>query len=379
MVNIYFEKKRGYYITFRKNKKNFFRTLKGFKNQKEDKKIVVSIAKTIDAILLNQQRTDTVLKLLREVSSSVVNDFRLPLSHVWQEYISRPNKKQNNQATEKTRGFRWNSFIKFLAVEYSEIEYLHEINPTHIQRYMDLLFTKHKSPTTINNTIGSLSVIWQRLMIDYNIYLNPCKTVEKFKAIVIQKDNLTPAEITSLWAVACRWATNQTKFWAWAVAVSYYTGLRIGDIANIKYENIDIANKTLTVLPRKTAKTNQVPLIFTLHADMLQYIPLERVSEFLFPWYAKAYNSNDSKFWDQQRKLFAEANIATTKETTQGKRTTKGMHSLRVHYATSLLGAGVSLSDVQSGMGHSNPAMTASYNRTNDAGIKNIQKIKNIS
>jgi integrase len=387
MVNIYFEEKRGYFITFRRNGKNFFRTLKGFKDKEADAEIVKSIAKVVDTVLVNQQRTNTVLNLLREVSRSVkISDFRLPIVDVWVQYLSRPNKKQNSIDTEKARGNKWQVFVRYITKEYPELLYLHEITPVHIQSYMDYLSKQLKSATTINNTIGSLSVVWQRLMIDYSIFLNPCKCVEKFKAVVIKKDNLTPEEISSLWLVAQSWAsgegsytTQQKPFWAFAVATAYYTGLRIGDIANIKYDNLDLDNMILTITPHKTEKTNAKPLQHVIHPDMLKYIPLDRSSEYLYPYYANGCKTNASWFWAEQRNLFAEANIVTTKETHQGKRVTKGMHSLRVHYATTLLDCGVPLSDVQGGMGHSSPAMTASYNRTIDAGLKNAKKIKNIS
>jgi integrase len=48
--------------------------------------------------------------------------------------------------------------------------------------------------------------------------------------------------------------------WQGMVLVGLYTGLRLGDIANLTWANIDMQNQQLTVATRKTGRSQNLPI-----------------------------------------------------------------------------------------------------------------------
>ena len=52
-------------------------------------------------------------------------------------------------------------------------------------------------------------------------------------------------------------------------AVGAYTGLRLGDCATLRWDAVDMAARTLTVTPRKTARRRMaLPVTISLHPSL---------------------------------------------------------------------------------------------------------------
>ena len=69
--------------------------------------------------------------------------------------------------------------------------------------------------------------------------------------------------------------------WRGATLLGYYTGARLGDVANMRWEAIDWPNKVIRFTPSKTKKPVAIPLHRDLERELLKNAGIGRAA--LFP------------------------------------------------------------------------------------------------
>jgi integrase len=156
--------------------------------------------------------------------------------------------------------------------------------------------------------------------------------------------------------------------WRGIILFGLYTGQRLGDIARLTWQNLDLSRGELALVSRKTKRRIQIPL-----ASPLQEFLLDRMDagddpkQPLFPkaFAAKRVSALSNQFYD----IMANTGlVAPRKHKSNGKgRNSRrafnelSFHALR-HTATSLMkNAGVSPAVVQDIIGHDSPAVSAHY------------------
>ena len=130
------------------------------------------------------------------------------------------------------------------------------------------------------------------------------------------------------------------------VALLYGLGLRIGELASLKLENITPRWITVT---GKGGKTRQLPVPGELHTILESYIRAYRPRRYLFEKGGVPMNSAQLRY--RVSKLFGSRGVKVTP------------HQLRHSYATHLLDNGARISDVSELLGHSNMATTQIYTK----------------
>jgi len=162
--------------------------------------------------------------------------------------------------------------------------------------------------------------------------------------------------------------------WRGIILFGLYTGQRLGDLARLTWQNLDLARGELTLVSRKTKRRVQIPL-----ASPLQGFLLERTDagddprQPLFPkaFTAKRVSALSNQFYD----IMADTGLVEPrkhKSNGKGRNSRRAFnelsfHALR-HTATSLLkNAGISPAIVQDIIGHDSPAISAHYTRIEEA------------
>lgn len=142
----------------------------------------------------------------------------------------------------------------------------------------------------------------------------------------------------------------------------YYTGIRLNEIINLKWEDIDF---TREVIHLKTAKGEKERVIF-LHNNLksfIEYFNL-RKDDFVFL-------SNFGKKYSKRTIQMIVRNAA--KKASISKRITP--HTLRHSFATHLLEAGADIRHIQKLLGHSNLQTTQIYTHVANKDIKKLAKL----
>lgn len=149
-------------------------------------------------------------------------------------------------------------------------------------------------------------------------------------------------------------------------AVGIYTGLRLGDCAQLEWGQVDLVRRFISLVPRKTARKNgrsvTIPIHPVLMGILLETDPQRRVG-FVMPKLAAQYSIRACTISHEVSRIFREAGIETVVEGQDGwrKRALVSFHSLRHTFVSLSANAGVPLAVVQSIVGHATAEMTRHY------------------
>jgi len=134
--------------------------------------------------------------------------------------------------------------------------------------------------------------------------------------------------------------------------LSLNTGLRRGELLNLRINQIDFKHKILTVLHTKSAKNRHIPL---------NKEALESISEW-FQTASLSPGSNDLVFANPVTgEAFKDVKKAWTALKEEANITDFRWHDMRHHFASWLVMAGVPLNTVRELLGHSDIKMTLRY------------------
>lgn len=150
-------------------------------------------------------------------------------------------------------------------------------------------------------------------------------------------------------------------------------GIRKSDVINLKWENINWHNNTITFVQCKTKKVNVLPLPNDVGEAIINYIQLERP--------IKIRNNNDYIFIRTKYplvKLEKDFSFSTVIKNTLikcniplDKYKTKGTHSFRYSLATELINEQVPVKIIASILGHNNINSTKTYLEINKQSLAN--------
>ena len=194
----------------------------------------------------------------------------------------------------------------------------------------------------------------------YNIALPKIK-LETFIKYHKKAEVYTKSEQTKLLAALC---TNMDRF-KLAVLLCLFTGLRLGELCALKWEDIDFTNKTLTIkrtVQRLYAENGRAKttLVETTpkSSHSKREIPLQEAIVMLLEDYRneKEYVFGGDKpleprtMQNRYKKILQEAGI-----------TYKNFHTLRHTYATNCIEDGTDVKSLSEMLGHSNVKITLNY------------------
>lgn len=226
---------------------------------------------------------------------------------------------------------------------------------------------KGLSVASANLSLKVLRVCLGAAMRQGFITTNPATNVPTLKR---KKENrrrpLTMAEIRRLLE-----ASGETE-WKGLLLAGLYTGQRLGDLARLRWGQVDLPKGLVSFVTEKTGKRLQIPLAKPLQ-DYFEELPsADDGAAYVFPKTAKAAEKRVGTVSNRFRDLLVEAGLAEPRghearekgaTGRSGKRETSELsfHSLR-HSATSLLkAAGASDVFARSIIGHDSEAVSRQY------------------
>lgn len=149
------------------------------------------------------------------------------------------------------------------------------------------------------------------------------------------------------------------------ILIAAELGMRIGDILNLKFENIDWTRKEIIFIQNKTANKNVLPLSNEVGWALIDYIKNGRpitICRNIFVKHSQPYNeiNNFSDF----NKYFDKINVELNENNK------KGIHNLRHGTATRLLDQEIPLPIISETLGHSSTDTTRIYLKVDKKRLK---------
>jgi integrase len=237
--------------------------------------------------------------------------------------------------------------IKAHLIPFFGSRFLHTITVKEIERYKAERLGKVK-PETLNRELNTLKHLF-RMAVEWGYTKeNPAKSVKKVRVAETSPRFLDKEEVPRL-LDACLEHTPEIYP---LVVTGLHTGMRIGELLNLRWEDIDFGRETLTVSSREEWHTkNYESRTMALREEIRRVLePTKEAKGLVFrPDGAKERNL----YHYLSKKLDRAAKAAGLADVT--------WHTLRHTFASHLVMSGVDLPSVQKLMGHRDIKTTMKY------------------
>jgi integrase len=234
------------------------------------------------------------------------------------------------------------------------------------------------SPKTVNNKLKAVRVLFQTAWRDGVISENPAAKVQTLRSDASNRRAFSLAEIKTVLRVA-------DGEWRGLILAGVYTGQRLGDLARLRWNQLDLERRELALTTTKTRRRIILPIAGPLH-EWLLGVAGDDATGPVFPGVCgKAERGGTSPLSQEFHSLLVLAGLATARTAkergelrTEKRGTGKGrraprprhelsFHSLR-HTATSWLKmAGVSEAVARDIIGHESAEVSRHYTHVDEA------------
>lgn len=280
------------------------------------------------------------------------------------------------------------AFLAFLGDERRK-KPLESVTTQDVRKWSEDLQAKGLAGKTVRYYLKDVGSVYRAAISEGIVSFNPCSaTIAEAKTGDSQSRK--PFKLEEVAELA---KSAPSEEWRGLVLVAAFTGLRLGDGARLSWESVDLAKKTITLIPSKTKKKKKEVYI-PIHPDLLAYLMSAPVAEDspaapVFPTLAKMKVGGGCGLSDTFTAIMAAAGVDRGKPSRvieegqdKGKgRITweKGFHSFRHTFTSWLRNAGVSEEDRMALTGHSTRESHAIYSHADEAAAKAaIEKLPSI-
>ena len=248
--------------------------------------------------------------------------------------------------------------LKIIMNYFGHNNIVQRITPNHIEDFKKYLREERKlKNSTINRYLEILCKMFNLGIDNEIIKNNPLTKIAKLREdnhkirfLTVEEEQRLFEEIEKEHEVLDRY-TRKKKivqpylFLKPIIITALHTGMRRGEILNLKWSNIDFEYGYIELLDTKSGKARKIPISNTLK-DVLNNI--DKISEYVFinPKTNKPYTDLKKSF----HKVLDKANIKNFR-----------FHDLRHTVATRLVEKGIDLTVVQELLGHSKLTTTQRY------------------
>lgn len=235
-----------------------------------------------------------------------------------------------------------NSFGKYISQYFGENTNAKDIKADKIESFKKYLKEERKSSnSTINKYLSALSKMYNLGIENKLINSNPVKSIKKLREENYKIRYLTIEEETKMYQAI----EEKFPYLKPIVTCALQTGMRRGEIFNLRWENIDFELGYIELLKTKTGKARKIPISASLRKVLESINP---ISEYVFinPQTNKPYTDIHNSFGT----VLEKANIHNFR-----------FHDLRHTVATRLVEKGIDLVVVKEILGHSKIDTTMRY------------------
>ena len=299
--------------------------------------------------LTEQQARKIIGEILERTTGEALHNYRVSdwLNH-WLDM------KERVRASNTTLRYR-HTIRNFIASLGSRANLaLVHLTSKDVLTFRDSIIKGHKTAQTANLSIDVVSAALNAALRQGYIQRNPATAIERLPVNVEEREIFTPAQVSKL-------VHSATGDWPGAILFGYYTGARIGDVANMQWDAIDWGNKVIRFTPRKTKKPVTIPLHQDLERELLKTAGVGKA--FMFPSLAVKSTSGKYGLCGSFAAIMKKARIEGKPISVSGVRKLSSLsfHSLRHSFNSAMANAGISQEVRQKLTGHTSAEMNKIY------------------
>ncbi len=226
---------------------------------------------------------------------------------------------------------------------------LEAVSPQDIRRWRDLLHDEGRAGKTVGQYQKSVSSAFRSAVAEGVLLRNPADGLDFLpKEDSVKREPFTNEEVKAL-------IENSDDQWTLSIQIGFYTGLRLRDIANLKWDNVNLLEGgSIEVEPMKQARKKEykkrleIPMHSALLSAFEDYPSSDDPEAFVFPNLANRTTGGSGGlswlFSQIMEKAGVDPMVKRTRKEGQAGRSVsaKGFHSLRHTFISALANTGVS-------------------------------------
>ena len=234
-----------------------------------------------------------------------------------------------------------------------------------LQSYRRAELESGKSPRTCNLLMTILGAALNAARRQGLIVSNPAEALESLFEEKVERDVFTPPQLAAILAAA-------EGEWKGMLILGFFTGARLLDVALMRWNCVDLVDRMISYIPRKTAKTGKLVTI-PLHPDLENYLvglaSRDKKAVYVFPELAaiglKVGSAGEDGLSATFKRIMITAGVTgTVLRERKGKgRSVNSLsfHSLRHSFNSAMANAGVSQEVRQKLTGHASAEVNKIY------------------
>jgi integrase len=252
---------------------------------------------------------------------------------------------------------------------------LSAISTDDVIKFRDQLQSGGRTPQTVNQVVRKILKRPFRIALEEGlIERNPVAAVRILRGSTAEKGVFTPSQVM--------WLVDQAeRDWKGLILAGFYTGGRLKDLATLKWENVDLDQKTINFSQGKTeGKSSKAKVTIPIHPELEEYLLSLPSSDSpkapIFPELHKKPGSGKSGLSMAFKRIMARAGIdgGVLRERlgAAGRNLSAlSFHSLRHSFNSALANSGVSQELRQKLTGHASVEMNRLYTHTELETLRN--------
>jgi integrase len=280
------------------------------------------------------------------------------------EWLRFPRRRKPDESYAAQSRSTLARFAVFVRTQNPKVEEISHVTRDIARTFMEAEAARGVTARTWNGTLQLLRTSCRNLLPAGSI--NPFSGIPTREHATIFRKAFNPEELKAIVDAA-----KKDDFVRPILITGICTAMRRGDCCLLKWKDVDLARRFITVKTAKTGATVSIPIFPMLYDELAVRQPSEA---YVFPEQAKMYAENSHGITRRVRKIFAAAGFKDAEENGESGQTKKveiirgeihaerkdgirrvsvrDFHSFRVTWVTLALTAGVPLELVQKVTGH---------------------------
>ena len=240
---------------------------------------------------------------------------------------------------------------------------LAQLSVTDLRSFRDAMRKTGRAPKTCNLAVKTISAALNAARRQGFIPQNPAEAIESLKHTAESKHPFTEEQVGSLVSAAL-------GDWRGAILFAYFTGARLQDVANMRWDAIDLEHKAVRFVPQKTRHTGKevvIPIHPQLEESLLATAGNDNPRAFLFPTLAAKKPGGAHGLSRTFAKIMTTAGITVGEarpRKDEGRAVSRlSFHSLRHSFNSAMANRGVSQEVRMKLTGHATADMNKIYTK----------------
>jgi len=353
----FFKRSKIFWCQWKHKSFPYARSLKTANKDQAEKRFEILMTQVRSAILENRH-AEEFGNGHEEKIKEPTND--ILLESAWQRYLQSVERPDTGDKTLRQYQIQFGIFVRWMNERHPKIKTISEVKKNVAREFASELAEK-ACPSTFNKYMMLLLRVFRILNKELKTSENPWNDITRKRKKRNNRRGFTPEELKLIF----KHAEGEMLT---LCLIAYHSGMRMCDCCLLKWGSVDLRNREIRIVPRKTENTSGEQAIIPIHDELYDHLIKlnSHDGKYVCPEIANRYGENGetrSQISSRFRKLLLACGFVSVMERSNGMRKSSEItfHSFRYSFVSGCAEAGIDRASVQALVGWSNSEMERVY------------------